>query len=464
MSNLAVDVNVWAEQQFSNCELGDVRRNKRLIKLAAQIAARPDGSTPDQTETWADCKAAYRLFSEEDVTFEALIEPHRQQTLAGMRSGGVWLLIGDTTEVEFGIQRKVTGLGPLGTGLGRGFMLHSSLVLNARTEDVLGLAGQEVYYRKPRPKKKENPSEKKNRSRESELWGRVIDQVGPPSNCAKFIHLFDRGADNFEVFCHLLQQHSGWVVRAAQTHRIIQTPQGKKESLQAYIDHLSPFGSYKLKLRATKDHPPRTATIAVKSGRVIMPRPKFSSAYVKSLGIRSISMWVVEAREINPPKGVEPLHWVLLTSEQAQSFLEAIDAICYYEKRPLIEEYHKALKTGCHVEERQYQTNSRLERVTAVLSVMAVRLVQLKMIARATPDRPAREVAPKRWIELLQKARNCPVNPDVTVRDFIRDLAKLGGFLGRKCDGEPGWITIWRGLEKLLLIIRGEKLNRQRSG
>src|SRR5690606_13307057 len=113
----------------------------------------------------------------------------------------------------------------------------------------------------------------------------------------------------------------------------------------------------------------------------------------------------------------------------------------YYERRWLIEEFHKAIKTGCRLESRQYATADRLEAVAGIISVLAVRLVQLKTIARTQPNRPAKEIVPSEWLEMLQAQRKVQVE---TVRDFFRHLAGLGGFLMRKRDGEPGWITIWR--------------------
>ena len=138
MASPELDVERWAEEQFGDCELGDVRRTKRLVKLAGQAAAFPDGSTPAQTESWADCKAAYRLFDEADVSFEALCEPHWQSTR--LRTEGTWLLIGDTTQIEFGIFREVSGLSPTGDGGGRGFFLHSELMVAADSEEIVGLA------------------------------------------------------------------------------------------------------------------------------------------------------------------------------------------------------------------------------------------------------------------------------------------------------------------------------------
>jgi len=448
---LQLDIDKWAEQNFGECELGDARRTKRTVKLAAQVAARPDGSTPEQTEIWADCKAAYRLFDQDDLTFEALCEPHWQRTRSQM--SGTWLLIGDTTEIEFGYDRAVSGLGPTGNGSRDGFFLHSSLMINAETEEVAGLARAELFHRQPAPKK-ETLRQKKNRDRESEVWGRVIDRVGPPPESAHFVHVFDAGADNFEVFCHLQMQQCGWVVRAAQKHRIVRDETGRRTPLLRLVRQQPLAGTYELSLRSRKNQSARTATIEVRFAPMTMPLPAQKTPFMKKCGITEIAMWVVEAREVNAPRGVEPLHWVLLTSEPVQSFDDAWVVIGWYEKRPVVEDYHKCLKTGCRVEHRQYATSDRLERVTGLLSVVAVRLLQLKFVARSEPDRPAARVVPSAWLCMLKalRKRNRHIN---TVGEFFRSLAMLGGFLGRKHDGQPGWITIWRGFEKLILCIRG---------
>lgn len=177
MTLLELDVNCWAEQQFSACDLGDKRRTKRAVQVAAQFAADPSASTTRQTESWADCKAVYRLMNEEDVTFRALAEPHWKQTRA--RTSGHYLLLGDTTTLDFGIHRHVEGLGPVGDGGGRGFLLHSSLMVSAEGEEIVGLAGQTIYHRKPCPKG-ETFRRRLSRERESKIGGEGIALVGPP--------------------------------------------------------------------------------------------------------------------------------------------------------------------------------------------------------------------------------------------------------------------------------------------
>ena len=178
-------------------------------------------------------------------------------------------------------------------------------------------------------------------------------------------------------------------------------------------------------------------------------------------------MTVVWVREVNAPRGVAPIEWVLYTSLPVNSFDDAWTVIGYYEARWLIEEYHKALKSGCRVEDRQLKTKDRLEAMFGLMSIEAIRLLQLKMVARIEPDRPAEHVVPQLWIVMLVAVRKLRRRSaaTLTVGQFYRELAKLGGFIGRKGDGQPGWITVWRGWEKLHLMVRGSELAAElRSG
>ena len=460
MNTLELDVNAWAERQFGECDLGDKRRTRRAVETAAKFAANPDGSTPKQTETWADCQGAYRLFHEEDVTFDALTEPHFRHTRD--QKEGHFLLLGDTTEIDYGTKRKIQGITAVGNGHGQGFLLHSALMVRPADGGVLGMADQVIYYRQPVPKGETQRQRLKRAERESMVWGQVIDRIGPPAANVRYTHVLDRGADNFEVYCHLVIQKDNWVVRAAQLKRRIVNPQGEKMQLQAYLQSLSVAGTYELEIPARHGEKARTAKVEVRFGSLVVPRPRERTPFVEKCGIREIPMQVVEVREVDPPAEVQPLRWVLLTSHEVKAFKDAWTVIVYYERRPIIEEFHKGLKTGCRVEGRQYRTSGRLEAVTGILSILAVRLLQLRTMARTDPERPAEAAVPRRWVEMLRlvrKGRHRVIN---TVYQFFRELAGLGGFLGRKCDGEPGWQTLWHGFEKLLGLLRGAEIIKQK--
>lgn len=452
---------------FGACELGDKRRTDRLVRVAEQIADNPSASLPNQTEVWSDLKAAYRMFDRQEVTFEAIAGTHWELTKE--RATRHTLVIGDTTELDFGGLRQIKGVGPTGNGSGRGFLLHSALMVDADTEEILGVAGQTIHYRKKKPKGQKRPSAPKRlnkKDRESEVWGQVIDQIGPPAEGCSYTHVFDRGADNFEVYCHLLQQRSDWVVRASRLQRYVLVGDAEKSmTLKAYLPQLKILGRYTLELRARPGQAARKAELEVRVGTVKIPRPRHVSRWVKKLNPSPIPMTVLEVVEVNAPQGVTPIRWVLLTSLPVATFDDAWTIIGYYELRWLVEEYHKALKTGCSTESSQLKTADRLEAFVGLTSVVAVRLLQLKSLARTNPDVPAKKVIPKVWLEMLKLARkNMNRVHDLTVGQFYREVAKLGGFLGRKSDGNPGWITIWRGWEKLnMYVFVASKLDRERK-
>jgi len=443
-------VSEWAQLNFGSCDLGDKRRTNRLVKVAEEIANNPSASLPSQIERWSDLKSAYRLFDREEVTFEAIARPHWE--LTKQRARGRTLVIGDTTELDFGRFRSIRGLGPTGNGTGQGFLLHNALMVDAESEEILGVAGQTIHYRKKKSaKKRPNASQRLKRKRESQVWGTVIDQVGRPAEDTSFVHVFDRGGDNFEVYCHLLQQRSEWVIRASKMSRYVLAGDSEERmQLKDYLPQLKKLGEYTLSLRARPGQASREAAIEVRVGRIKIPRPRHVSPWVRKLQQPPIETNVIEVVEVNAPKGVTPIRWILFTSLPVLTFDDAWVVIGYYELRWLVEEYHKALKTGCRTESPQLKTAGRLEAFVALTSVVAVRLLQLKTLARTNPDVPAQRVVPAVWLKMLKLARkNLNRVHDLTVGHFYREVAKLGGFLGRKSDGEPGWITIWRGWEKL---------------
>lgn len=450
-----VDPHLWAEETFTSCELGDRRRNNRLIQVASHVASRPAASFPDQMDDWAELKAAYRLFDCEQVTLESIATPHWNQTRRS--ASGQTLVICDTTELDFGSMRE--GLGRTGNGFGCGFLLHNALMADFATQSVIGLAGQTCHYRPRKQRPKENSTKKLARSRESQVWGRVIDAVGPPPDGTQFIYVCDRGADNIEVFCHLVQQRSDWVIRATCRPRNVLTPEGESITLTKLLPRLTSLGTYELELRSRPDQEARTATLEVLSGKLLMPAPHHKSPWLKSLDPAPIAMNVVHVREVQPPSDAKPIEWILYTSLPATTYAQAWRVVEAYEARWLVEEYHKAIKSGCRVTARQLQTASRLEAMVGLMSVVAVKLLQLKTLSRQEPERLARTVVPPLWLKMLKATRRRLSRVhDLTVYEFYREVAKLGGFLGRKSDGEPGWITIWRGWEQLATLVRGATL------
>jgi Transposase DNA-binding/Transposase Tn5 dimerisation domain len=453
MNPFVLDTQTWAETQFADADLHDQRRTKRLVYLATQILAHPSGSFPEQTESWNDLRAAYHLFDCEEVTFEAIATPHWE--LTKKTTGDRLLIIGDTTEIDYGCYRQVAGLAPVGSGFGQGFHLHSALMVSAQDDRVHGLAGQLIYHRQPVPEGETRTQRLQRDDRESQIWCHLVDQIGSPPPGTSWVHVVDRGADDFEFFYHCQQAGTDWVARAKNVNRTILTPDGGPLALSAYLQTLPAAGSFALDLRARPKQPARKAKLVVAFGALSMPTPRLKSPFLRAVKPSPIPMWVVWVREVDAPQGVDPIEWVLYTSVPVQDLEDAMVIVGYYEKRWLIEEWHKVLKTGMRVEARQLKTSQRLEAMMGLMSVAAVRLFQLKGEARTAPERPAEQVVPPKYVRALKAVRKLGSSMELTVGRFFRELAKLGGFLGRRRDGEPGWITIWRGWEKLQTMIRG---------
>lgn len=450
-----LDNHRWIETQFHSCELGNRKRTERLQKIAAAMLSQPEQSLPKQNNQWKDLKAAYRLFDQERVTFNAVADPHWQQTR--QTKPGRYLLISDTTEIDHFSHRSTTGLGQLGNGSGRGMQLHNCLVYNCDEKQIHGIAGALLHYR-IHVSKTETRMQCLARVRESELWGKLVEQVGGTPQGCQWIHVFDRGGDNFEAMCHIRLTECDWVIRAAKFQRNVINLAGEKVTLGEAVGETRSVGSYELSLRSRPGVKARVAKIEVSLTSVTFPRPRHHSAWVKQCGINEIQTNVVVVQEVNAPKGVTPIRWVLLTSLPAKTFEDAWQVIEDYENRWLVEEYHKVLKTGCSIENHALRTAERLEPLIGLISVIGVRLFQMKLIGRNQPETKAATNVPSSWLKALKRMRPKINLTNMTVYDFFRELAKIGGFIGRKSDGEPGWQTIWHGFKQLQGILEGLRL------
>lgn len=465
MDWLTVSPEDWAQQNFGASQLGDKRRNRVLVNLAARMAAQPDGSLPQINELWSDAKATYGLFKADQVTFPAVCTPH--WNLRHRCPPGTYLIPSDTTEIDFGKNRKITGVGPLGNGSGQGFLLHSALLVDPNTGELLCQAGGLLVVRLPKSKsKKKRNSGKK---LESARWGELIEQIGPPPEGVRWVHIMDREADNFDVFDRSLKQRCDFVIRIRNIkRRVLADPKDEKtQSFQEILAKKPAIHRFEQEIAPkakTSDAPARSARTAImemRTGTIWIPVPSNGKAYRERRGKEPIRVQFVSVREVAPPPGEKAVEWNLYTTLPVDSVADAFVVLSYYEKRWTIEEYHKAIKTGTQIETRRLTTGERLAPLIGLSGIEAVRLVQLKFAARVTPERPAEELVPPIYIAALKAARRRParspltIEKPMTVRDFFRGVAMLGGFLARKRDGEPGWQTTWRGWEKLRLIVRG---------
>jgi Transposase Tn5 dimerisation domain len=163
-----------------------------------------------------------------------------------------------------------------------------------------------------------------------------------------------------------------------------------------------------------------------------------------------IQGWCIRSWEETPPEGVEALEWILLTTVPVSDQRSAVEQAEWYSSRWTIEEYHKCVKTGCAMEQRQLETAAGLLTLLGFLAIVAVRLLQLRELSRRAPDIAARTAVPAMLVHVLVRRLKLKVEAEeLTAREFWRGVARLGGFLGRKGDGNPGWQTLWRGWQRL---------------
>jgi hypothetical protein len=448
----------WAQDEFGLAQLGDKRRTERLIHVATNLAANPGGTLPQAFPDWAELKAAYRLLNQQHVTFERVIAPHCERSLQACSEPGEYLIIEDTTLLDFSLRPACEDLGLIGDGQGRGFELHSSLAvridawnLEQRPEGTLmGLLHQQCCTPRPVPKG-ETRAQRLSRPRRSNKWAKSIRRVGRPPEGVRWILCADREADAYEGMDTCLQHGVEFVIRNCQDRRLAESPAHLRET----VGQTPLLGRTTVEVRARGGQPARTAIVEVRSARVDLHgpwRPGGVLSPLKDIG-------VVEVREVNAPETVkEPLYWVLLTSLPCATWAEAQRVVGYYAARWWIEEYHKALKSGAGVEDSQLEKAYRLESLIAMLAVVAVRLLSTKMLARSRPE--SFEAASSFGKEMLSMLEHKIGEPKGgwTNKNVLVATARLGGFLARRHDGMPGWQTIWRGWHRLMWMCEGASL------
>lgn len=443
---LTQNVNEWAAQQWGAAQLGDKRRTARAVKLGAQLAANPAAQLPEQTGSWKDTKAAYRLLNEADVKHTELGKPHWEATHQRARTcDGVVLFLQDGTEVDYSHHPQVIGLGRLNKLKRHGMQIHTCLSLPLATGE-LGVAAQRVWQRPPKPASKESKYALSLRRTEYDVWAEMLQEIGPapaPGSGLKWISVGDRASDIYGYF--RTAQALGWeVVARAARDRIIYTATGERRYLLQWARSLPSQATTTVEVRGRDGTPARTATLQVAWSACDIPAP----AHGKERSGQRLRLSVVRTWEADPPAGAEPLDWVLVTSLVLISAADALQVIAYYEKRWLIEEYHKCMKTGCALEARQLETAAGLEALLGFLALVAVHLLQLREASRQQPAAPARHYVAPELITTVQSYLKLPPG-DLTLREFWRAVARLGGFLARKSDNDPGWQTLWRGWLKL---------------
>jgi len=443
----ALDPVAWAAATFAGCDLGDARRTRRLVAVAARLAADPSGSLPAALAAPAMLKAGYRLLHTDAVTVDALTRPHRDQTRAVAGAPGVTLLLQDSTELDYTPHPSLDGLGPIGDGRGRGYRLQSVLAVRPDDGGVLGLAALTPFLRHPQADRGSSAAHRRHRARESDIWPQTVAEVGPPPPGATWVHVGDRGADVFTCFAMCRTMATELVVRVAQD-RCATAPDGTATHVLAAARALPPVAHRSQPVAARRGEPARTARVAVAWVALTVQPP----ADVR--GQAPLPAWVVRVWEPAPPPGVTPLDWVQVTTVPVHSVVAAWERVGWYERRWLVEEYHRCLKTGCRVEARQLQDRAALWRLLGIAAPTAVRLLHLRHVARSDPEVAATALVPADVIAVVAAKTGQPA-AGMTARTCWRLIARLGGHQGRRGDGDPGWETLWKGWRVVSLLVEG---------
>jgi hypothetical protein len=451
------DRKAWAESQFADAELGDTRRTKRLVMLAAMMAGNSSGSIPQQTGGGADMKAAYRLFDADGVTHSAICQPHFELTHQEASKLPLVFMVQDTMVLNFTTHKSCQGLGPIGDGdQMRGLHQQNVLAVDPATRRPLGLIYQKHHRRVERPKgshanrawRRAIPVEE----RESYWWIAAIRAIGKPPTDARWVHVGDRAEDLFGVYDEARRQGTDWLIRVCQDRSIL-TPEGK-DRLLSYARRLPGRAQQTISIRRRQAGVPEDVTLCISGSSVtLMPCPE----EVQYRGLKPVCCWVARIWEALPAPGTEPLEWILCTSLSCQSD----EGLCFVAKgyglRWIIEEFHKCQKTGCQVEMRRLEHTDRLEPLIGLLSVVAVWLLQLKFVARDNPDMPAHKFLDESMVQVMARYLE-HTGEGLTIGKFWLGIGRLGGHPGRPGDGPIGWLRAWRGWQSFQLILLGAHL------
>lgn len=467
MEALFANWDQLSQLHFGSAVLGDTRRSKRLVKSAAVMFQSPAGSLPQKLSDWADLNGLYRLVAAKQVTHAAVIEPHLNWTRQQMRAAqGVVLLLHDTTELDFTAHCKVAGqLSQIGNGGGRGYLCHNTLAVTP-DKQVIGLASQILHLRRKVPKGETARQKREHPDRESLLWPRGCGQIGDAPADAFWVDIADRGSDCFEFLEYEHAHHRRYVIRSTRNR----TLDGEDHVGSDRIHHtLHEFAREQPTLltrqidvaaSTKKGTKARSATVRIAASPITLAAPKQPRGQCT---VSSLDLHVIHVAEVNPPADVEPVEWILLSNVPAHTAQQAAERVDWYACRPMIEDYHKGQKTGLGIELPQFESTDRLEPVIGILSVIAAVLLQLRHQARDPQSEQtlAVDCVPLLWVKIVAKTaysfarKQSKTYGQLSVKEFFVGVARLGGFLNRKHDGSPGWLTLWRGWQRLHTMIQG---------
>jgi hypothetical protein len=441
------DTQSWAEQEFGNADLGDHRRTQRLVLLAEQRGSQPHASIAQSCGDNGAAKAAYRLYENEAISAAAILSSHQQATQTRMSHESVVLSVQDTTELDYTHHPATEGLGILHNKKQQGMLMHTTLAITPERVP-LGIIHQYTWIRPAedfgkKHKRKQLPIQE----RESQKWLISLEatsQMQKQLPNTKVVSVGDREADVYELFALSRQLSQDILVRAAWNRKV----DHPENYLWSFLESQPVAGQLTITVPRKDKQPARQAELSVRYAEVTLHPPHRP----KPVELAPITLWAVLACEDHPPEGVEAVSWLLLTSIPVSNLQEACERTQWYSCRWLIEIYHKILKSGCRVEERQFSTAENIKRYLAVDNVVAWRVLYLTMVGCQTPDMPCSAIfEAHEWQSLycfIHKTNTPPDDPP-SLKHVTRWIAQLGGFLGRNRDGDPGVIVLWRGLQRL---------------
>lgn len=452
-------------EEMASGALGDQRLDARRDRLMTVLEQHPDTAFPEACADDAEVEALYRFLRNRRVSLGALLEPHVVATHARCTAVGEVLVIHDTTDMVFAGEAPRPGLAALGKGR-QGFWVHAALAVSADgLRAPLGVLSLVPFVRKMQAPgtRKDERARFEDPDKESRHWRDGIAAVRTRCGDAiEPIHVMDRGADSYELFAAMIAQADRFVVRL--THdRCVATDDGPAMLHEATVRTtilceqqvtVAPRRAGNRPLQARKKHPPRdgrVATLQYAVQRLALQRPQ--GRQYASLPV-ALAVHVVTVREIATPPGEEPVEWRLITTDAVDTVDQVLRIVDWYRTRWVIEEFFKALKTGCAYEQRQLESLATLVVALALLAPIAWQLLLLRHLARLAPDSVATAVLSPRQLQVLHAASpGAQLGVTPMLRTALLAIARLGGHL--KQNGDPGWMVLGRGMQKLLWMETG---------
>ena len=429
----------WAAEEFQDLDLGDKRREARAILLAERLSDKPTASLPGACSGWAETQGAYRFLSQESFDWLDMLDPHRVCTCRRMLAHPVVLCIQDTTELDFNGQ-QIAGLGPLSYEAQRGMYLHPTLAVSPAREP-LGVLDAWMWAREPKGEDGTRPGGKES-ARWVEGYARVAE-LAEEMRETRLVYVGDRESDMLELLvrAHESGYAADYLLRSQHDRAL---PQGKK--LWAEVLSTAPLGELRFVLPPSKGRKSRPVHQQIRAKRV-----KLSDRRGGELDVTCVI-----ATESNPPDGQTPIEWRLLSNREVKDFEAAAELVDWYRARWEIELFFLVLKQGCRVEALQLSTVQRIEKALILFMIVAWRIARLMRLGRTSPDLDAALLfSPEEWQAAYILAKKRPPMKAPMLHTLIRLIAGLGGFLGGKCDGEPGMQTLWLGLQRVRDFAEG---------